>query len=119
MTTIEKLSALLALIGDGPAEQTATTNATKPADHPFWKIGQGYFIRTITYHLTGVLVAVTDTELVLRDAAWIADSGRFTQAMAGGEFSEVEPWPDGALVLVGRGSIVDACHRDQNPRVQK
>lgn len=118
MTTIEKLSALLALIGDGPAEQKATTtNATN--DHPFWKIGQGYFIRTVTYHLTGVLVAITDTELVLRDAAWIADSGRFTQAMAGGEFSEVEPWPDGALVLVGRGSIVDACHRDNNPRTQK
>ncbi len=118
MTTIEKLSALLALIGDGPAEQTATTN-TATNEHPFWKIGSGYFIRTDTYHITGKLVAITDTELVLVDAAWIADSGRFAPAMAGGEFSEVEPWPDGKPVLVGRYTIRDASYRDTLPRVQK
>lgn len=118
MTTLEKLSALLALIGDGPSEQTATTKQAT-SEHPFWKIGQGYFIRTDTYHLTGRLVAITESELILTDAAWVADSGRFAPAMDGGEFSEVEPWPDGALVLVGRYTIRDASFRDVLPRAQK
>ena len=118
MTTIDKLAALLALLGDGTSEQKSTT---EPKAHPFWKIGQGYFVRTVTYHVTGVLIHMTDTELVLENAAWIADSGRFAQAMNGGEFSEVEPWPDGVPVLIGRASIQDASPRNITaiPRSQK
>ena len=72
-----------------------------------WKIGETYFIRTVTHHLTGLLVAVTPQELVIKDAAWIADDGIFSKAMETGEFSEVEPYPDGE-VIVGRGSLIDA-----------
>lgn len=74
--------------------------------HPY-EIGSNYFIRTVTHHYTGRLVAVYQHELVLVDAAWIADDGRFADAMATGSFSEVEPYPAGKLII-GRGAVLDA-----------
>ena len=72
-----------------------------------WEIGKKYFIRTVTMHLTGELVHVSSKELVLKDAAWIADSGRFNEFVKDvSKASEVEPFS--AQVIVGRGSIVDA-----------
>lgn len=76
------------------------------ADHPY-TIGANYFIRAIPFHYTGRLVEVYDKELVIEDAAWIADDGRFMQAVETGSFSEVEPFPDGP-VIIGRATITDA-----------
>jgi len=86
--------------------------------HPY-EIGKGYFIRSVTHHYTGRLMEVYEHELVLEDAAWIADDGRFSQSVAGGDFGEVEPYPDGRRVVIGRGAILDASIRDAIPRVQK
>lgn len=72
----------------------------------FWKIGENYFIRCVTYHQVGKLVEITDKELVLEDASWIADSGRFYDALKSGEFAQVEPFVE--KVLVNREAIVDA-----------
>jgi len=83
-----------------------------------WEIGKKYMIRTVTMIDTGVLVAVTPQELVLQDAAWIADTGRFAQAVKKCEFNEVEPFPDGR-VIVGRGSIIDAVQITLIQRSQK
>jgi len=74
-----------------------------------WEVGKAYLIRTVTMTLTGRLVAVTEHELALTEAAWIAETGRYANAIETGEFVEVEPYPDGATVLVGRGAVVDAC----------
>jgi hypothetical protein len=76
-------------------------------EHPY-KIGEKYFIRTITHYYTGKLSAVFEHELVLEHAAWIADAGRFSNALAKGELSEIEPFPDGEII-VGRGALIDAC----------
>lgn len=76
-----------------------------------YKIGKAYHVRTVTMAIHGTLVAVTAQELVLRDAAWIADSGRFSEYLAGKEPNEIEPFPSGD-VIIGRGSIVDAFQRD-------
>jgi len=85
----------------------------------FWELGQAYFIRTVTHHLTGRLVGIDEHELVLEDAAWIADDGRYADALKSGTFKEVEPYPDG-MVIVGRGSIVDGCYWGHDlPRTQK
>lgn len=78
----------------------------EPSSHPY-DVGSNYFIRTVTHHYTGKLVEVWPNELVLESVAWIADDGRFAQAVATGSFSDVEPFPDGR-VIIGRGSIVDA-----------
>jgi hypothetical protein len=85
-----------------------------------YKVGEHYFIRTVTHYLTGKLVRVTAKELVLKDAAWIADTGRFMQAIRDGILNEVEPYPDNEEVIVGRGSIIDALKwKHSLPREQK
>jgi hypothetical protein len=84
-----------------------------------WKIGANYFIRTVTHHLTGKLVDIDDHELWLKDAAWIADDGRFAQAISTCEFKEVEPYPDDVLVAVGRASLIDSVEIKTLPRTQK
>ena len=97
--TIGQAKALAAMFG-----ATAPTCAPIPA-HPY-PTGQAVFIRTVTMHYTGLLVEVTAGELVLEQAAWIADSGRFHKALMTGELNEVEPFPDGRVV-VPRDGIID------------
>ena len=89
-----------------------------PFSHPF-EVGKNYFIRTVTHHLTGKLVEVGPQELVLVDAAWIADDGRLADTIKSGNFSEVEPFPDDKRVIVGRASLIDAQVIDKLPRSQK
>jgi len=72
--------------------------------HSF-KIGQKVFIRTVTMYYTGRVVGVTDSEVVLDDAAWIGSSGRWNNALVQGELDEVEPYPE--TVYVSRGGIID------------
>ena len=83
-----------------------------------WKIGANYLIRTATMIDAGKLVAVTEHELVLEDASWIADTGRFGKALEKGTFNEVEMFPAGQ-VIVGRGSLIDAVQISQLPTKTK
>ena len=83
-----------------------------------WQIGKNYLIRTVTMIDTGKLVAVHEHELVLEDAAWIADTGRFSDAVKKAEFNEVEPFPAGR-VIIGRGAVIDAVEIAKSPRNQK
>lgn len=89
----------------------------KQQDSPY-EIGQVYLIRTVTMIDTGRVVRVTPQEIVLSEAAWIADTGRFADALQRVTFNEVEPFPDGE-VIVGRGAVVDACKIATAPRQQK
>lgn len=66
----------------------------------------------------GRLVAVGEHELVLEDASWIADTGRFSDALKTCEFNEVEPFPDGR-VIIGRGSVIDAVEVPKLNRSKK
>ena len=84
-----------------------TLVAPRQDDNPF-EVGANYFIRTVTHHHTGKLVRVTPTELVITDAAWIADDGRLTESLQTGNFSEVEMFPPNTQVIIGRGSLIDA-----------
>lgn len=84
-----------------------------------WEIGEKYFFRTVTLYYTGKLVAVTDNELVLEKAAWIADTGRFTEAMKTGEFNEVEVYPQDTKVIINRSSMIDASKICSIPTKQK
>jgi hypothetical protein len=67
--------------------------------------GAAVFVRTVTHNYTGRVVSVDDRWITLADAAWIADSGRWAEALARGTLSEVEPFP--GEVLVGVGAVVD------------
>ena len=107
--TIGQARQLAALFGQ-PAQPTQP-------QHPY-DIGANYFIRTATYHHTGKLVEVGDKELVLEQACWIAESGRFADALSSCNFSEVEPFPAGR-VIIGRGAIIDAVKINTIPTSQK
>ena len=54
-------------------------------------VGEKYFFRTVTYHMTGKVKKVIGSILELENAAWIADSGRFMNAIKEGKLNEVEP----------------------------
>ena len=99
------------------ARELAAMFQQSQAAHPY-KIGEVYLIRTVTMIDVGRVVAVFPTEVVLEDACWVADTGRFAQAVATGEYGETEPFPDGE-VIVGRGSIIDAVRVPKTIRVQK
>jgi intein/homing endonuclease len=71
-----------------------------------WQIGKNYVIRTVTMIQIGKLIEVTPDELVLQDASWIADTGRWMNFLKEGKVNEVEPFQDD--VIVGRHSIIDA-----------
>jgi hypothetical protein len=84
------------------------------------RVGNTVFIRAVTHYTTGKIVLLTRDEVVLDEAAWIADSGRWSTVLQTGSPNEVEPYPAGVLVTVGRGAIVDACDwRHALPRTQK
>lgn len=112
MSKLDTLKEIMALLDDTPTP-------TERGPHPYWTIDANYLIRTVTHIQTGRLVAVTDQELILVDAAWIADTGRFTGALASCDFNEVEPFPNGEPVAVGRGALIDAVRIATLPRVQK
>ena len=83
-----------------------------------WILGKIYLIRTVTMIDTGILVAATDKELVLEEAAWIADTGRFSDALEKAEFNEVEPFPSGRVIL-NRSCIIDAVEITKIQRSKK
>ncbi len=83
-----------------------------------YKIGKYYLVRTVTMIDTGRLVYVGKDEIVLEEAAWIPDTGRFADALQSCSFGEVEPFPDGE-VIVGRGAIIDCVRINTVPRTQK
>ena len=70
-----------------------------------FKVGDKLFLRTVTYHLVGEVEAVEGDWLQLKDASWVADSGRFMQAIKDGTLSEVEPV---GAAYVNLGTVTDA-----------
>lgn len=71
--------------------------------------GKNIFTRTVTHHYTGFLEKVADGFLVMRNVSWIADDGRFHDAVTKGTLKEIEPYGHNEIVCVAIGSIVDIC----------
>ena len=104
--TIGELKQIQTLIGQGKTESNP------------WKIGQAYLIRTVTHYYTGKLIEIHSQELVLDTAAWIADTGRYFDALKKGTLNEVEPII--GPVVISRGAIIDAAQwQFELPTVQK
>ena len=100
------------------ASMFGTNLPASGASHPF-EVGENYYIRTVTHHLTGKLVEVHATELVLEQACWIPSDGRFADAIEKSKFDEVEPFPKKSRVIIGRGSLIDAVTIETLPVSQK
>lgn len=91
-------------------------------DECFYEIGKNYFIRTVTHHYVGKLVAMNrkGCELIFEDMSWIPDDGRFHNMLRSGDFKEVEPYLDGMMVNINRDTIIDSILWDKKiPRSQK
>jgi hypothetical protein len=81
-------------------------------------VGKSVFVRAVTHYYTGKLVLLTPDALVLEDAAWVADTGRWTTALRDGVLNEVEPYPGRCYVM--RGAVVDVSEwAHALPREQK
>ena len=78
---MDKLTLIKALLSENDSTQKEV---------PF-EIGRAYFIRTATYHCTGRVKKIIGQFLILENAAWISDSGRFNEAINNGTLNEVEP----------------------------
>ncbi len=93
------------------------SNSGSPKSNPY-KIGENYLVRTVTMIQLGKLESVHDSEIVLSSASWIADTGRFYDALKTGKLNEVEPFTND--VIIGRGAIVDMTIWTHNlPKDQK
>ena len=110
--TLGQLKQLRAVVGD------AIPCASKRLPMP---VGTAVFVRTVTHHYTGRVVQCAEEEVALTDAAWIADDGqRFMATVASGAYGEVEPYPDGKVVVINRGAIIDWCEASgELPRSQR
>ena len=105
-----KKETLLELIG------LAVDGNGSVSELPF-EIGKSYFIRTVTYHVIGTVEKISGPFLVLSEASWIADSGRFSKSISEGELSEVEYVGE---MIVNISAIADACRwNHKNPKATK
>ncbi|MCP5056890.1 MAG: hypothetical protein GY937_09220 [bacterium] len=69
-------------------------------------VGKSFFFRTVTYHQVGRVVKVVGNLVQLEEASWVADSGRFMQAIKEGKLNEVEPV---GSMFVSMAAVVDIC----------
>ena len=81
----------------------------KPKDssspkHPL-TLNTNYFIRTVTLYYTGRLKEIVGDWLVLEDATWIADTGRFHDFLKDGLCNEYESFVSSVRIPIG--SIID------------
>ncbi len=62
------------------------------------KVGDAVFVRCAVFHYTGRVKSIANGAVELVEAAWIADSGRWHDALMTGKLLEVEPEPHGISI---------------------
>jgi hypothetical protein len=98
-------------------------NVVYYAGTKFWRFqmnaGNKVFVQTVTMFYTGKVAELKqDGYLVLEQAAWIADTGRFADFLKNGKANEVEPVPN--FIYINLDSIVAIIPWDHElPREQK
>ena len=84
----------------------------------FLEIGKNYQIRTVTMIYTGKLVKESREALVLSEAAWVPETGRFSDSMKDTDlYNEVEPYHRDTVLY--KGAFLDVVEIDKLPRGQK
>lgn len=90
----------------GQLREIQSLCGTKTPNKSPFKIGEKYFIRTATFFQLGRLKEVTGKWLILEDASWIADTGRFYDFLKDGKCNEYEAFQNDVFVAID--SIIDA-----------
>lgn len=107
---MDKMELIKAILDCGAVTQ-------KSSELPFG-IGESWFFRTVTHHHTGRIKRIVGKFIILEDAAWIADDGRFMGAIESGNLNEVEPIT--GEFVINSDTIIDATKwRHELPRSQK
>lgn len=73
-------------------------------------IGKSVLIRTSAHYYIGFVEAVTDSDIVLSSASWVADTDRWNKALTTGVLSDIEPFLVEHFLgrcLVFRGGCID------------
>ena len=102
LSTIELADLIAAARGDRDEGPTAP-------DYPDATSAGAVIVRTVTHYYVGTLDREDSRWLYLRDCSWVADTGRWSTALATGTLNEVEPYPDGVVVRVSVGAVVDVA----------
>ena len=76
-----------------------------------FSVGQTVFIRSVTYHLIGIIKEVCELSIVMTNCVWVADDGRFSKLMAGewDSTSEREIYQPDQEVQAFYGAMTDAA----------
>ena len=69
-------------------------------------VGNVIFIRTVTHYYTGRLAKIAGCFAILEEAAWIGDTGRFSNFLKGENDSNLEVEPMGTT-LININAIID------------
>jgi hypothetical protein len=72
--------------------------------HPF-EVNKNYFFRTVTHYSVGHCAAICGKFLVMTDATWIPDTGRFMNFLTTGKPEEAEPC---GVLFVNMDAVVEA-----------
>lgn len=67
-------------------------------------IGSKWYFRTVTYHSVGEVKKIVGRFAYMKNASWVADSGRFMNAIKDGTLDEVEPVGD---TFINLDTVVD------------
>ncbi len=99
-TSLQQINELKSLLGLSVSEM--------PSQH-FFQIGKNYLIQTVTHYYLGELKSVGNQELVLGNASWVSDTGRYSDFVKGSiSDSNVEIEPILQDTIIGRGALVSA-----------
>lgn len=85
----------------------ALFSGNKQDDFKPFEIGGKYMFRTVTHIVLGRVLGYGEQEILLEDASWIADTGRYHDFLKNGILSNTEVEPYITKTGVGRGAIVD------------
>jgi hypothetical protein len=83
----------------------------------FLEIGKMYMIRTITMIYTGKVKDIRGKEILLENAAWIAETERWADCVREGKFKEVEPYCRDTVINLD--SFLDYVEMTSIPTEQK
>lgn len=83
----------------------------------FIQVGKVYAFRSVTMIYTGRVVDINEQEILVDEAAWIAETERWKDFVETGVHKEAEPYT--RPVVIGRGGLLDCTEIPSVIRKQK
>lgn len=79
----------------GELKQIANLFGGNEKEETPFEVGKAYLLRTVTHIVVGKVVSVKGKFLMLEQSSWVADTGRYHDALVTGKLNEIEPYPCG------------------------